>query len=145
MSNTNEVRDIPSHIDKNYYNVSLYIDVVYVNGIMFRVGASKHIDLIQCVCIRKKHCANFLKAILLMIREYRAKRVFNVISINADKAIDLIKSKLEDKLCRIALTTCDANQQLDVVERMIRFVKERIQVVRLAMLYTTMPSVLQLK
>ena len=40
MPNLDEVRDVPSHIN--------------VNGIMFLVGVSKHISLIQCVCIRKK-------------------------------------------------------------------------------------------
>ena len=38
MFNPNEVRDILSHIVKNYYEVSLYIDIMYVNGIMVLVG-----------------------------------------------------------------------------------------------------------
>ena len=54
MPNANEVRDIPSHIVKNYLKVNLYIDVMHVNGIMLLVGVSRHIGLIQCVCIRNK-------------------------------------------------------------------------------------------
>ena len=46
MPNTNEVRDILSHIVKNYLKVSLYIDVMHVNGIIFLVGVFKHIGLI---------------------------------------------------------------------------------------------------
>ena len=54
MPNPDEVRDIPSHPVKNDSKLSLYIDVMHVNGIMFLVGVSKHNGLIQCVCIRKK-------------------------------------------------------------------------------------------
>ena len=70
MPNPNEVGDVPQHIAKNYSKVSLYIDVMHVNGIMFLVGVSRHISLVQCVCIRKKNREKFLHAILLMIREY---------------------------------------------------------------------------
>ena len=109
MPNTNEVQDIPSYIVKNYSKVSLYIDVMHVNGIIFLVGASKHIGLIQCVYIRKKHCEKFLEEILLMISEYRARGVFDIISIGANKAFNSIKSILEDKPYQIALTTCNVN------------------------------------
>ena len=54
IPNPNEVRDVPSHIAKNYSEVSLYINVMPINDIMFLVEGSKHIGLIQCVCIRKK-------------------------------------------------------------------------------------------
>ena len=55
MPNPDKVRDIPQHIVKNYSKVSLYIDVMHVNGNMFLLGISKHIGLIQGVCIRKKN------------------------------------------------------------------------------------------
>ena len=55
MSNPEEVRDVPQHIVENYSKVSLYIDVMHVNGIMFSVGVSRHIGFVQCVCIRKKN------------------------------------------------------------------------------------------
>ena len=51
MSNPDKVWDIPSHIVKNCCRVSLYIDIMHVNGTIFLVGISKHIGLIQCVCL----------------------------------------------------------------------------------------------
>ena len=60
MLNPDEVCDVPEHILKNYSKVSLYIDVMYVNGIMFLVSVSKHIGLVQCICIRHKNCEKFL-------------------------------------------------------------------------------------
>ena len=118
---------------------------MHVNGIIFLVGASRHIGLIQCVCIRKKHREKFMEAILLVIREYQSQGIFDVISIGADKAFDSIKSILEDKLYQVALTTCDDNQYVEIIERTIGSVKERIQVVRLAMPYTTIPKRFMIK
>ena len=51
MPNQDEVRDVPEYIVKNYSKVSLYIDMMHVNSIMFFVSVSKHIGLVQCICI----------------------------------------------------------------------------------------------
>ena len=85
---------------------------MHVNGIMILVGISKHIGLIQCVCIRKTNCKKLLEAILVMIRKYRAKGVFDVISIGADKAFYPVKSELEDKPYTVTQTTCDTNRHV---------------------------------
>ena len=110
MPNTIKVNYISSHIIKNYSEVSLYIDVMHVNGIMFLMGLLKHIGLIHCVWIRKKYRDKILEAILIMIHGYRSQGFFNVISIGADKASKLIKSELEDKPYQVVLTTCSAIQ-----------------------------------
>ena len=112
---------------------------MHVNGIIFLLGISKHIGLIQCVCIRKKNQEKFLAAILTMIREYRSRGVFEVITIGGDNAFEPIKSELEDEPYNVTLDTCDANRHVEVVERMIRFTKERIRAVRVAMPYERLP------
>ena len=76
---------------------------MYVNGIMFLVGVSKHIGLLQCVCIRQKNRDKFLHAILLMLREYRARGIFDVISIGTDKSFDATESKLKDEPYNVTL------------------------------------------
>ena len=129
MPNTENIGDLPPYIIKEYSEVSLYIDVMYVNGIMFLVSASKHIGLIQSVCIQTKNRMKFLGTILLMIRIYRARGIFNIKTIGSDKACDVVKSELENDPHRITLTTCDANRHVEVIECMIRFFKERVRVV----------------
>ena len=104
---------------------------MHVNGIMSLIDALEHNGLIQCVCIRKKHRDKFLEAILVMICEYRARRVFNVTSIGTDKAFNSIKSELKDKPNQVTLTTYDANRHVERTERMIQFSKERIHAVQL--------------
>ena len=54
MPNPDKITDLPQYIVKHYSQVSLYIDVMHVNGIMFLVGVSKHIGLIQCVCVSER-------------------------------------------------------------------------------------------
>ena len=75
-----------------------------------------------------------------MLRKYRARGIFDVVSIGADKAFDAIESKLKDEPYNVTLTPCDTNCHVEFVERMIRFVKERIRTVRVAMPYKTIPK-----
>ena len=109
MPNPDEIRDIPEHIAKNYSKVNLYIDVMHVNGIMFLISVSKHIGLVQCICIRKKNREKFLEAILLMIKVYRARGVFEVVSIGANKAFDAVEAEMKDEPYNVSLTMCDAD------------------------------------
>ena len=57
------------------------------NTIMFLVRASKHIGLIQYVCIYKKNREKFLETILLMLHTYRVRNLFTVTNIGTDKVL----------------------------------------------------------
>ena len=63
-----------------------------------------------------------------------------VVSIGGGKAFDAIESELKDEPYNVTLDTCDANCHVEVVERMIRFTKERIRAVRVAMPYKHLPK-----
>ena len=63
-----EMRDLPDSICEDYSQIHLGVDVFHVNGIMFMIGISRHIGLIQCICIRKKTQANYLDAFGQMLR-----------------------------------------------------------------------------
>ena len=139
MPNPDEVRDVSEHIVENYSKVDLYIDVMHVNGMMFLVSVSKHIGLVQCICIRQKNCEKFLHALLLMLQVYRARGAFEVVSIGADKEFDVVESKIKDEPYNVTLTICDADRHVEVAEKTIRFVKKRIITVRLAMPYKVLP------
>ena len=78
--------------------------------------------------------------IMIIIKEYRTQGIFNVISIGTNKVLELIKTEPEDKSYQVVLTTCDANRYVKVIEIMVKFVKERIRVVWLAMTYNIIPK-----
>ena len=75
-----------------------------------------------------------------MILEYRVRCMFKVINISADKVFESIRSELEDKPYQVILTTCDTKNHIEVIERMIKFVKERIYVIQLAMPFKMIPK-----
>ena len=77
---------------------------MHVDGIIFLVSVSKHIGLIQCVCICKKYRDKFLEAIMLMIRTYRARGIFKVTTNSANKTFDSIKFELQDDPYQVPLT-----------------------------------------
>jgi hypothetical protein len=66
--------------------------------------------------------------------------VFDVVSIEADGAFELIKHELQAKPYNITLTTCDADRHVETIKRQIRFLKERIRAVRVMMPYKKLPK-----
>ena len=140
MPNPDEILDVSQHIVKNHSKVGLYIDVVHINSIMFLVGVSIHIGLVQCLCIRKKNPEKFFHAILLMIRDYRSRGISDVVSIGPDKAFDAIESEIKNEPYDVTLTTCDADRHVEYIERMISFVKEQIRTMRVVMPYKIIPK-----
>ena len=65
--------------------------------------------------------------------------MFQVATIGADKAFDCIKSELQDGPYQVSLTTCDSNRHVEVIERMIRFLKEQVRVIHLQRPYKKVP------
>ena len=134
-----EMLDLPDYICKDYWQIHLGIDVIHVNGIMFLVGISKHIGLIQTICIRKKNKDKYLEAILKMLQTYRLRGVFQVNSLTADGAFKCLQTELSDEPYQVPTTFCDADKHVDFVERNNRFIKERIRCVRMMMPYKKLP------
>ena len=58
----------------------------------------------------------------------------------SDKDFDAVKSELANEPYNVILTTCDADRHVEVIERMIRFVKERVRAVRLDMPFRKIPK-----
>jgi hypothetical protein len=75
-----------------------------------------------------------------MIQSYKGRGVFTVVSIEADGAFQSIKHELQGAPYNITLTTCDADRNVETVERQIRFLEERIRAVRLMMPYKKIPN-----
>jgi hypothetical protein len=75
-----------------------------------------------------------------MMKTYRCRNIFKVVSIEADRAFESIRHVLQDEPYQIALTICDADRHAEKGERQIRFLKERIRSVRLMMPYEKIPK-----
>jgi hypothetical protein len=135
MLREDAANDVPKYIAKEYCDVHLSIDVMYINGISFLIYFSKHIGLIQSYCIRKNNKGKYLDGISAMLQMYRSRHPLRVLTIEADGAFEAIRQELQDQPYQVALSTCDAGQHVETIERQIRFVKERIRSVRMMLPY----------
>jgi hypothetical protein len=111
-------------VDK-YTSVTLGIDVMHVNGNKFLIAISEHIHYIQTIAIATKSEITFLYSIKKMVLQYQL-RGFKVTHILGDNAFDCCKSTLEADPLNIKLTTCDKDGHVQIIERAIQFVKDRI-------------------
>jgi hypothetical protein len=130
MSREDEISDLPPNIIKEYADVHLSINVMHVNGIKFLISYLKHIGLLQTYCVWKNNRDTILDCISMMTKAYRSRDIFRVVTIEADRAFDSIRHKLQDEPYKIALSICDADRHVEIVERQIRFLKERIRSVQ---------------
>jgi hypothetical protein len=70
---------------------------------------------------------------------YRSHQPLRVVKIEADDAFEAVRQELQDESYQVALITCDADRYVETIERQIRFVKERIQSVRMMLPYKKLP------
>jgi hypothetical protein len=129
---SDEVMDLPKHIVDKYINVTLGIDVMHVNGNKFLIAIPEHIGYIQTIAIATKSEISFLSGIKKMVSQYQL-RGFKVNHILGDNAFDCCKSTLEADPYNIELATCDKDGHVQIIERAIRFVKDRVRGIRAMM------------
>jgi hypothetical protein len=140
MPREDKISDLPCNIIKEYSNVHLPIDLMHVNGIKFLISYSKHIGLLQTYCVRKNNRYAILNCILKMMKTYRGRNVFKVVTIEADGSFESIRHELQSEPYQVALSICDADRHVETIKRQIRFLKERIRSVRLMMPYKKLPK-----
>ena len=132
LARSDEVMDLPKSIVDEYTKVTLGIDVMHVNGNKFLIAISEHIGYIQTIAIATKSETSFLFGIKKMISQYQL-RGFKVVHILGDNAFECCRSTLEANPYNIKLTTCDKDGHVQIIERGIRFVKDRTRGIRAMM------------
>jgi hypothetical protein len=119
MPREDETNEVPSYIAKEYCDVHLSIDVMYVNGISFLISFSKRIGMIQSYRIWKNKKQKYLDGILAMLRVYQSRHPLRVLTIEAESAFEAICQELQDEPYQVALSTCDADRHVETIERQI--------------------------
>jgi hypothetical protein len=108
------------------------IDAMHVNGNKFLMSISEHLIYIQVIAIAANSEVHFLSSIKKMVSQYQL-RGFKVTHIMGDNAFECCRSTLEADLCNIRSTTCDKDGHVQIIERAIRFVKDRVRGLRAMM------------
>ena len=132
-----EERELPEHIMEEFKSITLFIDVMHVNGIVFLISKSAHIGHHITIPIIHKDAEHFVKAIDEMRTEY-STRGGVVKHIIGDGAFKCIKANLSKR--EIKFTPYIAKKHVPQAERCIQDVKNRIRFARMRMPYKKIPK-----
>ena len=96
MDREDERYELPEDLDERFQNITLYIDVMFVNQIPFLVSKSAHIGHHISVPLEGLSTENYEKALQLMIDEYEARggKIKNILG---DGAFTSLKPFISNK------------------------------------------------
>ena len=129
------ITSIPKQLLKEYKNIMLCIDVMFVNGIKFLLTVSRHIDFVTAQYVLSKKYSGYIKPIEMVCNMYATKG-FMVTVILADPEFNHLEDYLNRSGRRIGyiapnghsveptVNTTAENEHVDEAERKIRTVKE---------------------
>ena len=130
------VEDIPPEVMSEYKDVHLDIDRMFVNGIAFLTTISSHLRIIHARAIlNRKH--NRVKDAITAVKAAYKKRGFKVKTMHGDNEFAPLKDWLTKN--EVTLETCDMDQHVPQIERTNRFLKGRIQCLRMDMSFKRLP------
>ena len=129
------VTRIPKEILKKYRNVTLCIDVIFINGIKFLLTVSQNIDFVTAQYVTSKKYSGYIKPIKAICNMY-AQRGFFVTTIPTDPKflhLETFLNKTGGRIGYIAINgnadeptvnVTAKNEHVEEAERKIRTVKE---------------------
>lgn len=112
--------EIPKDFLSAYRNVTLTVDVMFVNGLPFLVTHSRGINLLTIEFAKSRTAANLATLVARVVDIYMAAG-FHVQTAMMDMEFEALKPLLP----RIVINTTAANEHVGEIERRIRIIKER--------------------
>ena len=118
------IHELPTEIIEHHRNVTLEVDIMYINEIPFVVTTSKSIHFHTAELIKNEKTATIATSIKQVLQLYR-KRGFDVQCLHGDRQFEHIKKHFTDEAITINIT--GRNEHVPAIERTIRTMKERVQ------------------
>ena len=113
---------LPLEIKERYMDVTICLDIMFVNKVAFVITISRNIKFITVEFIASRHQGT-LMASLQRINNVYAQRGFRITDCNADNEFEPLRNGL--KALGIELNTVGEDEHVPEIERCIRTVKER--------------------
>ena len=129
------INPVPDHILKLYRNVTLCVDIMFVNKIPFLITLSRNIKFVTVEALADRHSNSIKKALSAVVNIYQ-HRGLRVATIMADNEFEHMRSTFP------MLNTCAANEHVPDIERCIRTVKERTRCTYNTLPYQYIPRVM---
>ena len=134
--------NVPKELKLKFENIELCIDIMYVQGLAFLVGVSKHIHLFTIKWIPDRKKLTLAEAIDESLRIYN-KAGFLVTDVHCDTEFKCLEKEMsDDENHNIRMHWVPRNQHVPEIERAIRTMKERIRSMWHAMVYARIPKVM---
>jgi hypothetical protein len=127
---------LPTKVMERYRDVTLCIDVMYINNVAMLVSISRNIRFATVVAIADKTGKHLLSAIKTIVQLYR-RAGFQVRRALMDGEFEKIRYKLADM--GITLNETGRDEHVSDIEQFIRTLKERIQALYNTLPFTRMP------
>jgi len=118
---------VPPDIIARHRNVTLAIDIMYVNALPFFITTSRNIRFVTVADLPNRQAPTIEKELKRVLQLY-THRGFNVTTVLCDPEFECLRPTFP------YLNTCGADEHVPEVERMIRTIKERVRSV-----YATLP------
>jgi hypothetical protein len=114
---------VPPDILRRYSDVTLCVDILYVNGIPFLHTISEHIAFRTIALLESRTAASLLSALTTAIKLY-TDRGFKVVLVKGDPEFECLIGHMPPGT---SITCCGEDEHVPAVERSIRTVKERVR------------------
>ena len=132
-----ERQDVPRTIMERYKNVTLCIDIMFVNKIPFLVTISRGIKFGTVETLTDRKHPTIMSAIKHVVALY-SKRGFRVSDAHTDNEFEPMRADLMD--AKVNLNVASNNEHVPEIERHIRTVKDRVRCMYNSVPFKKMPS-----
>jgi hypothetical protein len=132
---------VPNGILKYHREITLSIDVMMIDKIMFLVTASHNIQFTTVTYLETKGRDLLEKSILMVIRLY-ARRGFTVARCLSDLEFVVTKEALLTSW--VLLNTCGPGDHVPVIEQRIRTIKERVRGLLISLPFEKIPDLVMI-
>jgi hypothetical protein len=132
-----EYHQVPMTIMEKYQNLTICIDVMFVNKLPFLITISRNIKFGTVEALKNRKLKELLLAIKSVKRIYTL-RGFRITSAHVDSELEPMRGDLQE--LGMALNVVSADEHVPEVERFIRTVNERTRCVHNTVPFKRMPT-----
>ena len=120
----------------------LFVDLLFLDNHPYFITKSLPLDLVMIQKVKDRSAASLSEALLAILAKYRS-RGFEVKVLYSDNkgGVSAARTLLEGK--GVQLDFCSASQHVPVIERTIRFLKERMRSILASLPYTLPPELME--
>ena len=131
--------DLPREIMEKHGDVTLAIDVMFINKIPFVITTSRNIHFGTADLIKDMKKATLITSIEQVMREY-IMRGFRIKAILGDGQFQHTQQDIQQN--GVILNICSANEHVPEIERYIRTLKERVRSIATVLPFKEYPPLL---